>query len=93
MINQRDRDIVEREVGKMVVRSEIQWHWFDWDEMHFDFTIPWGDYTEHILIEGDTVDEMVEAIRLGFNQILEDMRNQIEASKLDYKFGKGGVTV
>lgn len=94
MINQRDRDIVEREVNKMVERSQINPVILHWEEMKVTFWTPFADSRRCVVpISGDTVEEIIEAIRLDVNQILQDMIDTLEASKLDYKYGKRGVTV
>lgn len=92
MITQ-DRVKIEREVVRMMASSEIAFWRFDWYEMQFRFIPVYGRYYERVLIEGDTVDEIVEAIRLDVNQILQDMIDTLEASKLDYKYGPGAKTI
>ena len=93
MISARDKIVIESEVGKMLRRSEIQTSWFNWGEMKFFFTPPCGDRPDHVFIEGDTVEEIIEAIRLDVNQRLEDMRDELESSKLNYQFGDDGRTI
>lgn len=93
MVNQRDRKVIETEVGKMVERAELGSSWFEWESMRFRFWTPFGGIPSYITIFGDTTDEMIEGIRVGVNDILSEMIKTLESSKLLYKFGKGGVTV
>lgn len=93
MINQKDRDTIKLEIRKMRVRSKIAGVIYYWEDAKLCFMVPYLPSHCTVPISGDTTDEIIEAIRLDVNQILQDMIDTLEASKLLYKFGKGGVTV
>lgn len=82
MITYENQLKIESEMDEIVRRSAITCSWFDWDTNHFDFITEFGDLVYRVIVEGDTVEEIIDSICFNVNNEIEDMKFALENSKL-----------